>query len=77
MPVMRCSEESRPGFRWGSEGKCYTYAPGDPASRERARRQAERQGRAVEASQARSPGPSGHELGRDATLSDSLYHDFK
>jgi hypothetical protein len=61
MPVMRCISEGRPGFRWGSEGKCYTYAPSDPASRERARRQAERQGQAVEASQ-----------GRDATLSNSL-----
>lgn len=50
MPVTRCSENSRPGFRWGSRGKCYTYTAGNAASRSRARSRARRQGRAIEAS---------------------------
>ncbi len=41
----------RPGFRWGRTGKVYTYAPGDPVGRERARLLAEAQGRAIVAAQ--------------------------
>jgi hypothetical protein len=49
MPVVSCSDDGKPGFRWGDSGKCYTYASGDEASRERARERAERQGRAARA----------------------------
>jgi len=50
MPIEACTLDGKPGFRWGKEGKCYTYTPGDEASREAARAKAERQGRAIEAS---------------------------
>lgn len=36
-------------YRWGDEGKMYIYEPGDPASKERARNRAKKQGRAIEA----------------------------
>lgn len=49
MPVESCQQAGRPGFRWGKEGTCYTYLPGDESARERARARAERQGRAIEA----------------------------
>lgn len=50
MPVQSCAEGGKPGYRYGESGKCYTYEPGDPESRARARRQAEEQGRAIETS---------------------------
>ena len=52
MPVQECREEGRPGWRWGSRGKCYTYSPGDDRGRREAREKAERQGRAVEGKRA-------------------------
>jgi hypothetical protein len=51
MPVERCRKNGRPGFRWGKEGKCFTYTAGDKTSRERARRKAEAQGRAIKGNQ--------------------------
>lgn len=48
MPVKTCQQDGNPGFKWGDEGKCYTYRPGDESGRQRARAQAERQGRAIE-----------------------------
>jgi hypothetical protein len=53
MPIKECHEGGKPGFKWGDSGHCYKYTPGDDASRERARRQALEQGRAIEASQRR------------------------
>lgn len=53
MPVMDCESEGKPGFKFGEEGHCYTFTPGDEASRERARERAEEQGRAIEASRHR------------------------
>jgi len=49
VPLMRCQENGKPGYKWGKSGKCYTYIPGDKASRERAKRKAMEQGRAIEA----------------------------
>jgi hypothetical protein len=51
MPVQRCVKNNKPGFRWGESGKCYTYTPGDKASRERARKKAAEQGQAIKARQ--------------------------
>jgi len=45
VPVERCTSNGQPGFRWGSQGRCYTG--------EGARARAERQGRAVEANKRR------------------------
>lgn len=50
MPVEECQLNSKPGFRWGQQGKCFTYTPGNKASQDAARNKAKEQGRAVEAS---------------------------
>lgn len=42
MPIMTCSKDGKPGFKFGAGGTCYI---GDGA-----RARAERQGRAIEAS---------------------------
>jgi len=49
MPVEVCRSENKPGFRWGKQGKCFTYTPNNDQSREQARGQAAAQGRAIEA----------------------------
>ena len=41
MPLMRCKDKGKRGWRWGKRGKCYTGA--------NARARALRQGRAIEA----------------------------
>jgi len=38
-------------YRWGDEGKMYTYEPGNRHSRNAARGAARRQGRAIKASE--------------------------
>lgn len=47
MPIKRCRKDGKPGFKFGDSGKCYTYEPGNPASRAAARAMAERQRRAI------------------------------
>jgi microcompartment protein CcmL/EutN len=32
MPIRRCEETGKPGFKWGEQGKCYVYTSGDAAS---------------------------------------------
>lgn len=51
MPVQRCQKDGKPGWKWGKEGKCYTFTPGDEESRERAKRKAKEQGQAIKANQ--------------------------
>ena len=51
VPVQPCQENGKPGYRWGRRGKCYTYIPGNSASRLQARLKAEAQGIAIEVSQ--------------------------
>lgn len=51
MPVQACTQNGKPGFKWGSKGKCYTYTKGDKQSRERARSKAAAQGRAIKANE--------------------------
>jgi len=50
MPVQTCQSEGKPGYKWGTQGKCYTYTPGNKASEANAMAKANLQGRAVEAS---------------------------
>lgn len=45
----RCRKNGKPAYRWGPEGKPYTYTAGDKPSRERAKRRAESQGRQMKA----------------------------
>jgi len=48
MPVLPCSENNKPGFKWGESGNaCYTYTPNDKKSRETARKKAIKQGVAI------------------------------
>lgn len=49
MPVKPCNKNGKPGFKWGDEGTCYTYTPGDRDSRDRAKAKAAKQGRAAKA----------------------------
>ena len=49
MPVERGRDSKGPYYRWGDEGKKYHYTPGDEDSREKAKRRAAKQGRAIEA----------------------------
>ena len=51
MPVQQCQEDGKPGFKWGEQGKCYTYNPTSARSKAMARLKAEAQGRAVKARQ--------------------------
>ena len=51
MPVKSCRKNGKPGYKYGDSGKCYTYEPGNDASRKRARKQAREQGRAIRANQ--------------------------
>jgi hypothetical protein len=47
MPLMRCEIDDRPGWRWGTEGKCYPYTPGDEESENDAKRKATAQALAI------------------------------
>jgi len=47
MPVKQCTMNGQPGYKWGDEGKCYTYRPGSEAARMAAKRKAIRQGLAA------------------------------
>ena len=52
MPVQSCNKDGKSGYKYGESGKCYTYT--DKASRKRANENAQEQGRAIKASQARN-----------------------
>ena len=47
MPLMRCTVKGKPGFKWGRNGKCYTYKAGDKKSMARARQKAVAQAYAI------------------------------
>jgi len=44
MPIQNCSINTKPGFKWGNTGKCYTYNPSNEASKTKARNKARHQG---------------------------------
>ena len=48
MPVQRCVEDGKPGYRYGKSGKVYHYTPGDIASRNKAKQKAHIQAAAIE-----------------------------
>jgi len=29
MPIRSCQKDGKPGYKYGDEGACYTYTPGD------------------------------------------------
>lgn len=49
MPVERGEDSKGPYYQWGDQKK-YHYTPGDKESREKAKKKAEKQGRAARAS---------------------------
>ena len=51
MPVKACQEKGKPGYKYGDAGKCYTYTPGNAASKNRAFNAASKQGRAIKANE--------------------------
>ncbi len=47
MPLNECQDNGKPGYKWGDEGKCYTYDPNNTKSRNEAKRKAITQGIAI------------------------------
>lgn len=47
MPIQSCSDNGKPGYKWGDSGKCYTYTPGSESSKSEARKKALAQGIAI------------------------------
>ena len=50
MPIKRCQEGGRPGYKFGDSGKCYSYRKGDMKGEKEAYDRAAAQGRAIEVS---------------------------
>ena len=44
MPVQQCNIGVKPGYKWGEQGKCYTYIPGNESSANEAKKKAYVQG---------------------------------
>lgn len=47
MPIQECSSKGNPGYKYGEEGFCYTYTPGNERSRKAAKHKAYLQGIAI------------------------------
>ncbi|MEY4332939.1 MAG: hypothetical protein RLZZ196_1677 [Bacteroidota bacterium] len=47
MPVQECKENNKPGYKWGEEGKCYTYSPDNETEKKNAKKKALIQGLAI------------------------------
>jgi hypothetical protein len=65
MPIQSCKENDKPGFRWGSKGRCYVYTPGDKASMKAAKKKAFNQGIKVAGSPEKAAREQKHGHGRD------------
>lgn len=80
MPVEKCSDGGKPGFRFGDSGKCYTYTEGDNAGMERARERARNQERAAYASgfTGKSYGDTDYDFLNDILLAEEVmgYEEF-
>ncbi len=44
MPIQSCSINGKPGYKWGAQGKCYSYNPSNDSSKTKARNKARNQG---------------------------------
>lgn len=47
MPLNRCQDDDKPGWKWGDSGTCYTYTAGDDESEMAARKKAMAQASAM------------------------------
>lgn len=50
MPIMKCTKNGKPGFKWGESGYCYTYKPDNKSSMTAAKEKALEQAAAIYAS---------------------------
>ncbi len=57
MPLMTCQKDGKPGWKFGSSGRCYTFTKGNRQSEQVALSKAIKQAAAIKASQARAGGP--------------------
>ena len=44
MPIKSCNINNNPGYKWGDDGKCYTYDPKSESSKKSAKKKAQKQG---------------------------------
>jgi hypothetical protein len=54
MPLQRCEQDGRPGWKWGATGACFTYAPGSLSAENIARKNAMAQAVAISFAQKRA-----------------------
>jgi hypothetical protein len=47
MPINQCQINNKPGYKWGTQGKCYHYDPQNKSSETRAWNKAREQGIAI------------------------------
>ncbi len=47
MPLMKCREDDKPGWKYGDSGACYTYTAGNEKSEAAAKLKAIKQGTAI------------------------------
>lgn len=47
MPLKRCEDDGKPGWKWGDAGTCYVFTPGDDESEAAARKKAMAQAAAM------------------------------
>jgi hypothetical protein len=47
MPVQSCSDNGKPGYKWGEQGACYTYPQGNLVQQKKAKKKAFYQGLAI------------------------------
>jgi hypothetical protein len=69
MPVHECSNSGRPGFKYGENGKCYTYEAGNKRSMAEAKRRAHVQAYAIEQSGYKE-NSEGDNISKDKKLED-------
>lgn len=72
MPVMECSLDGKSGYKYGTDGHCYTYESGNERSRKAAKRKAILQGSAIEASKAKAGKGNGQVKEYDGSLNDFI-----
>lgn len=53
MEIKRCQRNNKPGFKAGDTGECFVYKTGNKKSRDKAKRLAEEQARAIQKSKKR------------------------
>jgi len=47
MPIQKCQNKGKPGYRWGKRGKCYTYTRGNARSKKIALNKVRKQALAI------------------------------